>query len=99
MSSLTEANLRALPFTRSFEREILVSAIRPGCGGSRRHVDPPLHLDVDLGLVPEDMQRRLYNAFGLEVRYSRPREELTLRVMVPGFLVKGPVSVTHELGP
>ncbi|WP_449349908.1 hypothetical protein [Streptomyces shaanxiensis] len=29
MSSLTEANLRALTFTRSFELEILVSVIRP----------------------------------------------------------------------
>ncbi len=42
------------------------------------------HLDVDLSLVPEKIQRRLYAAFGLEVRYSRPREEITLRVTIPG---------------
>ncbi|MEU9992071.1 recombinase family protein [Streptomyces sp. NPDC048045] len=71
--------------------------VRPADGPAL--VDQPLHLDVDLGLIPEEMQRRLYKAFGLEVRYSRPREELTLRVMVPGFLVKGPVPVTHELEP
>jgi len=57
------------------------------------------HLDVDLALVPEEIQRRLYNAFGLEVRYSRPREELTLRVMIPGCLLDGLVSVTRELDP
>ncbi|MGW1625977.1 hypothetical protein [Streptomyces sp. NPDC002172] len=57
------------------------------------------HLDVDLTLVPEEIQRRLYNAFGLEVRYSRPREELTLRVTIPGHLLDGLVSVTRELDP
>lgn len=46
--------------------------------------DPLSPLDVDLALVPEDVQRRLYDTFGLEVRYSRPRNELTLRVIVPG---------------
>ncbi|MER6086971.1 hypothetical protein [Streptomyces bluensis] len=39
-----------------------------------------LLVDGDLALVPEEIQRRLYNAFELEIRYSRPREELTLRV-------------------
>ncbi|MFV5995160.1 hypothetical protein ACNPQM_22585 [Streptomyces sp. NPDC056231] len=57
------------------------------------------HLDVDLALVPEEIQRRLHSAFGLEVRYSRPREELTLRVTIPGCLVDGLVSVTRELEP
>ncbi|SEE21966.1 hypothetical protein SAMN05428945_6820 [Streptomyces sp. 2224.1] len=54
---------------------------------------------MDLALIPEEIQRRLYNAFGLEVIYSRPREELTLRVTLPGCLVDGLVSVTRELGP
>ncbi|MGW5662854.1 recombinase family protein [Streptomyces sp. NPDC003758] len=57
------------------------------------------HLDLDLALVPEEIQRRLYTAFGLEVRYSRPREEVTLRVTVPGYLLDGLVSVTRELEP
>ncbi len=57
------------------------------------------HLDVDLSLVPEKIQRRLYAAFGLEVRYSRPREEITLRVTIPGHMVDGLVSVTRELEP
>ncbi len=57
------------------------------------------HLDVDLSLVPEKVQRRLYSAFSLAVRYSRPREELTLRVTIPGHMVDGLVSVTRELEP
>jgi site-specific DNA recombinase len=57
------------------------------------------HLDVDLALVPEEIQRQLYTAFGLEVRYSRPREEVTLRVTIPGYLLDGLVSVTRELKP
>ncbi|MFJ6589573.1 recombinase family protein [Streptomyces violaceusniger] len=56
-------------------------------------------LDIDLALVPEEIQRRLYDAFGLEVRYSRPREEVTLRVTVPGHLLDGLVAVTRELDP
>lgn len=44
-------------------------------------------LNIDLAWVPEEIQRRLYNAFGLEVRYSRPGEELTLRVTIPGHLL------------
>lgn len=56
-------------------------------------------LNIDLALVPEELQRRLYNAFGLEVRYSRPREEVTLRVTIPGHLLDGLVAVTRELDP
>ncbi|WP_328410783.1 recombinase family protein [Streptomyces violaceus] len=57
------------------------------------------HLDVDLSLVPEEIQRRLYSAFGLEVRYCRPREELTLRVTIPGCLADGLLSAAREPGP
>ncbi|WP_405590028.1 recombinase family protein [Streptomyces sp. NBC_01190] len=56
-------------------------------------------LDVDLALVPEEIQRRLYTAFGLEVRYSRPREEVTLRVTIPGHQLDELTSVTRELAP
>ncbi|MGC0400536.1 hypothetical protein RKD27_003180 [Streptomyces sp. SAI-126] len=53
------------------------------------------HLDVDLTLVPEEIQRRLYNAFGLEVRYSRPREELS-RFRVATDRMTPVVCATHE---
>ncbi|MGW7423653.1 recombinase family protein [Streptomyces sp. NPDC054813] len=71
-------------------------AVRPD---SAALLDALPHLDVDLALVPEEIQRRLYNAFGLEVRYSRPREELTLRVTIPGRLVDGLVSAAREPEP
>ncbi|ANP53636.1 DNA invertase Pin-like site-specific DNA recombinase [Streptomyces griseochromogenes] len=54
------------------------------------------HLDVNLSLVPEGIQRQLYAAFGLTIRYSRTREELTLRVMKPSFLLDGPMPVTQQ---
>ncbi|MEU2490056.1 recombinase family protein [Streptomyces sp. NPDC007883] len=57
------------------------------------------HLDVNLALVPEEIQRRLYSAFGLEVRYSRPHEELTLRVTIPDYLLDGLMLTGHELQP
>ncbi len=54
-------------------------------------------LDVDLSRVPEEIQRRLYRAFGLEVRYSRPREEVTLRVTIPAHMVDALVAITREV--
>lgn len=62
-------------------------------------LDAVPHLDVDLALVPEELQRRLYSAFGLEVRYSRPHEELTLRVTIPDCLLDGLMFAAHELQP
>lgn len=47
-------------------------------------------LNVDVRRLPEEKQRQLYEAFGLEVRYSRPREDVSLRVTIAGHLV-------HEL--
>lgn len=45
-------------------------------------------LALDLELFPETAQRRLYEAFGLEVRYNRHREELTLRVLITGEMLE-----------
>jgi hypothetical protein len=39
-------------------------------------------LDLRVDLQPETLQRQLYESFGLELRYSRPREEIALRVMI-----------------
>ncbi len=70
-----------------------------GSGDTAALLDALPRLDVDLALVPEEIQRRLYDAFGLEVRYSRPREEVTLRVTIPGNMVDGLASVTRSLDP
>lgn len=72
-------------------------AVRPA--DSEALLDALPHLDLDLALVPEEIQRRLYSAFGLEVRYSRPREELTLWVRIPGYLLDGLVSAAREPAP
>jgi hypothetical protein len=38
--------------------------------------------DADVTLLPEDTQRRLYDAFHLEVRYHGPRNEAILRITI-----------------
>ena len=35
-----------------------------------------------LGALPEALQRSLYSAFQLQVRYHRPRHEVTIRVTI-----------------
>ncbi|WP_234438545.1 recombinase family protein [Streptomyces sp. NRRL S-340] len=72
-------------------------AVRAAANAAPLDAVPPL--DVDLALVPEEIQRRLYSAFGLEVRYSRPHEELTLRVTIPDYLLDGLMFAAHELQP
>ncbi|WP_419997799.1 recombinase family protein [Streptomyces boninensis] len=56
-------------------------------------------IDIDLATLSEQTQRRLYDAFGLEIRYHRHREELTLRVSLAASLLDELVSVTRELDP
>lgn len=55
------------------------------------------YLNIDITLLPEEKQRELYEAFGLEVRYSRPGEQLTLRVTIPGHVVDALASITRGL--
>ncbi|NNJ03478.1 hypothetical protein HHX38_04915 [Streptomyces sp. PKU-MA01144] len=62
-------------------------------------LDALLCLDVGLALVREEIQRCLYAALGREVSYSRPREELTLRVVTPDYLIDSLASFTRELYP
>jgi hypothetical protein len=40
--------------------------------------------DIDLARLPEDQQRRLYDAFHLEIRYNDLTRELDLRVTITG---------------
>lgn len=56
-------------------------------------------LNVDVRTLPEEKQRQLYEAFGLEVRYSRPREDVRLRVTVPGHLMHKLRDVANGLQP
>src|SRR5262249_30287609 len=58
-------------------------------GEGRRPVDVDL-LDmlpqgrVDLNRLSEDQQRRIYDAFHLELRYNAPRRDVTIRVSITG---------------
>ena len=54
-------------------------------------------LNVDVTQAPEEKQRQLYEAFGLEVRYSRTREDVKLRVVIPGHLVHQLTDVARGL--
>ncbi|MFM9446924.1 recombinase family protein [Streptomyces acidiscabies] len=56
-------------------------------------------INVDLTRVPEEKQRELYDAFNLEVRYSRPTEEITLRVTIPGHMIDELAAITRKLDP
>jgi hypothetical protein len=38
--------------------------------------------NIDITLLPEDTQRRLYDSFHLEVRYHAPRREAILRITI-----------------
>jgi site-specific DNA recombinase len=39
-------------------------------------------LPLVLGVLPEALQRSLYDAFQIQVRYHRPRYEVTIRVTI-----------------
>ena len=45
-------------------------------------LDAVPHSDIDITLLPEDTQRRLYDTFHLEVRYNTPRREAILRITI-----------------
>jgi site-specific DNA recombinase len=51
-------------------------------GGDPALLDALPRLDIRVENHPEAIQRQLYDAFGLEVRYSRPREEISIRVLI-----------------
>lgn len=72
------------------------TASRPAQNDPRLLEALPL-INVDLTRVPEEKQRELYDAFNLEVHYSRPTEEITLRVTIPGHMVDELAAITRKL--
>jgi hypothetical protein len=68
-------------------------------GGDPGLLDALPVLPIDLARVPEGLQRRLFDAFQLDVTYDRSREELTLRVTIPAHGVDALVSLTREMDP
>jgi site-specific DNA recombinase len=54
-------------------------------------------LPAVLGELPEEMERRLYDAFQLQVRYDRSRHEVTVRVTVRADTVKMLIKATEGI--
>lgn len=55
-------------------------------------------LNLRVADCPEAVQRQLYDAFGMEVRYSRPREEIAIRVLVTGDTLEAAQQTAEQLG-
>lgn len=72
-------------------------AARVETPGNAVLLDALPQIGTDLSTLTEETQRRLYEAFGLEVRYNRSREELTLRVTIMQSLLDELVSITREV--
>jgi hypothetical protein len=68
-------------------------------GGDPALLDALPVLPVDLARVPEELQRRLYDAFQLQITYHRPQRELTLRVTIAADAVNTLVSLSDEMNP
>src|SRR6185369_5452371 len=63
-------------------------------------IDQLPEIDFDLGQLPEAHQRRLFDAFQLELRYNKIHHQLTIRATVRGDMVephKDTVRQTDEL--
>jgi site-specific DNA recombinase len=53
-------------------------------------------LSLVLGALPEALQRSLYDAFQLQVRYHRPRHEVTIRVTIRADALPGLTQLMKE---
>ena len=58
-------------------------------------VDELPKINFALVSVPEDQQRRLFDAFQLELRYNRTRHELAIRATVRGDMIEELRTVIH----
>ena len=54
-------------------------------------------MKLDLERLPDEVQRRLYDAFNLELRYHRHREDLALKVTLRGEVIEGQRTVALEV--
>jgi hypothetical protein len=67
------------------KKELLARLAREQQAPTRPNVnvlDDIPHCDIDLTRLPDDQQRRIYDAFHLEIRYNIVRNEAIIRVTV-----------------
>jgi site-specific DNA recombinase len=67
------------------KRELLAELHREQQAPTRPDItvlDDIPHCDIDITRLPDDQQRRIYDAFHLELRYNTVRNEATIRVTV-----------------
>jgi site-specific DNA recombinase len=70
---------------KTTEAELAALATAPIAGHrDERLLDRLPVLDVDLAGLPEDLQRQLFDAFHLQIRYHQPTNRATLRVTING---------------
>ena len=67
---------------RTQELARLAAAIPPQPASDPELLEQIPGLPVALNRVPEPLQRRLYDAFQLHIRYNRPRHETVIRVTI-----------------
>ena len=58
---------------------------------------PLPQLPLRFAELPEPLQRSLYAAFQLQVRYHRPKHEVTIRVTIRAETLDGITSIVSEI--
>ena len=66
-------------------------------GGDAALLDLLPHGAIDLTLLSEEEQRELFDAFHLQLRYDRPRHQVTLRVTIYAEAVGAPTEKIRSL--
>ncbi|GAA4100707.1 recombinase family protein [Actinomadura miaoliensis] len=90
------AELTAARRTKQAELDQL-NTDTPPAGDDADLLDLIPQLPLELSDLPEDLERRLYDAFHLEIRYNRPRHEATFRVTVREDTVKLLTNSTESI--
>ena len=67
----------------------LAQSAVPAGGTDRELIEALPRLNLALDLLPEEQQRRIYEAFDLEVRFHRQNQELQIQVTIDGDTLEG----------
>jgi site-specific DNA recombinase len=65
--------------------------------GDPRLLDQLPLMEADLARLPEDLERELFDAFQLQVRYHQPTRRVTIRVTVDGEAIPTLVKTSHAV--
>ncbi|WP_412521346.1 hypothetical protein [Actinomadura madurae] len=90
------AELTATRRAKQAELDQLNADTSPG-GDDADLLDLIPHLPLNLSELSEDLERRLFDAFQLQIRYNRTRHEATFRVTVRADTVKMLIRATESV--